>query len=365
MHGNGLVQISNRPRGENICPASEMVSPDALALVRFGLRAADDPRILNTIKVIDATLKMDHPSYGPVWYRYNRDGYGEQVDGKPFQFTGIGRPWPLLTGERGHYEVAAGNFSYAEKLLKTMENYANETGLFPEQVWDSDDVPELGLYYGKPTGAAMPLAWAHSEYIKLSRSIKAKKVFDMPVVVGKEGHNTVIFTGDLNQVVFAPYWNVPPGIMKNEILPAINRNPNYLAQHHMEWNGNYVRQKPGPWNALGKVKFLFPNNFHIYLHDTPAKGLFNQQKRAFSHGCIRIEDPQRMAEWVLRDQPEWTTERILQAMNGSEEKYVTVDRDIPVVIGYFTAWVSANGSLNFREDVYGHDAKLAQRLFER
>ncbi len=183
MHGNGLVQISNRPRGENICPASEMVSPDALALVRFGLRAADDPRILNTIKVIDATLKMDHPSYGPVWYRYNRDGYGEQVDGKPFQFTGIGRPWPLLTGERGHYEVAAGNFSYAEKLLKTMENYANETGLFPEQVWDSDDVPELGLYYGKPTGAAMPLAWAHSEYIKLSRSIKAKKVFDMPAQV--------------------------------------------------------------------------------------------------------------------------------------------------------------------------------------
>ena len=192
-----------------------------------------------------------------------------------------------------------------------------------------------------------------------------KPSFGMNIVVGTSQNRTVVFTGNLKHVVFAPYWNVPPGIMKNEILPAINRNPNYLAQHHMEWNGNYVRQKPGPWNALGKVKFLFPNNFHIYLHDTPAKGLFNQQKRAFSHGCIRIEDPQRMAEWVLRDQPEWTTERILQAMNGSEEKYVTVDRDIPVVIGYFTAWVSANGSLNFREDVYGHDAKLAQRLFER
>ncbi len=179
-HGNGLLTISNRPRGENICPASEMVSPDALALVRFGLRSADDPRILNTIKVIDATLKMDHPQYGPVWYRYNRDGYGETVDGKPFKFTGIGRPWPLLTGERGHYEVAAGNIANAEKLLKTFENYANETGLFPEQVWDSDDIPELGLFYGKPTGGAMPLAWAHSEYIKLCRSIKAKRVFDMP-----------------------------------------------------------------------------------------------------------------------------------------------------------------------------------------
>jgi glucoamylase len=178
-HGNGLVTIQNRPKGENICPASEMVSPDALALVRFGLRAADDPKILNTIKVIDATLKMDHP-LGPVWYRYNRDGYGEQVDGRPYNMTGIGRPWPLLTGERGHYEIAAGNIAGAEKLLKTLENYANETGLFPEQVWDQDDIPELGLFFGKPTGGAMPLAWAHSEYIKLCRSLKAKKIFDMP-----------------------------------------------------------------------------------------------------------------------------------------------------------------------------------------
>jgi glucoamylase len=179
VDGDGLLTISNRPRGENICPASEMVSPDALALVRYGLRAADDPRILNTIKVIDATLRMDHP-LGPVWYRYNRDGYGEQVDGKPFHFTGIGRPWPLLTGERGHYEVAAGNLANAEKLLRTLENYANETGMFPEQVWDSEDIPELGLYWGKPSGSAMPLAWAHAEYIKLARSIKNRRIFDMP-----------------------------------------------------------------------------------------------------------------------------------------------------------------------------------------
>lgn len=182
--GTDLLRISNRPVGENICPANEMVSPDALALVRYGLRAADDPRILNTIKVIDATLRMDHPS-GPVWYRYNRDGYGEQVDGSPFNWTGIGRPWPLLTGERGHYELAAGNYEYAAELLKTMENYSNETGLIPEQVWDSEDIPEKGLYLGKPSGAAMPLAWAHSEYVKLARSIKEKKIFDMPLQVEK------------------------------------------------------------------------------------------------------------------------------------------------------------------------------------
>jgi glucoamylase len=177
---NDLLTISNRPQGENICPANEMVSPDALALVRYGLRSASDPRILNTIKVIDATLKLDHP-LGPLWYRYNRDGYGEKVDGSPFNGTGIGRPWPLLTGERAHYEIAAGNYSEAEKLMQTMENYANETGLFPEQIWDSEDIPLNGLYLGKASGSAMPLVWAHSEYIKLCRSLKSKKIFDMPV----------------------------------------------------------------------------------------------------------------------------------------------------------------------------------------
>jgi glucoamylase len=177
--GTELVTISNRAKGENVCTANEMVSPDALALVRFGLRSADDPRILNTIKVIDSTLKFDN-ELGPVWYRYNGDGYGEHVNGDPFNGTGIGRPWPLLTGERAHYEIAAGNYSYAEELLKSFENYANETGLFPEQIWDSEDVPEKGLFTGKPSGAAMPLVWAHSEYIKLCRSLKAKSIFDMP-----------------------------------------------------------------------------------------------------------------------------------------------------------------------------------------
>lgn len=207
--GTDLLTISNRPKGENICPAHEMVSPDALALVRFGLRAADDPKILNTIKVIDATLKLDIPSSGPLWYRYNGDGYGEQVDGRPFNVTGIGRPWPLLTGERAHYEVAAGNFAYAEQLLQSMENFANETGLFPEQIWDAEDNPEYGLYFGKASGSAMPLVWAHSEYIKLCRSLKAKKIFDMPAqtraryLEKKTGSNIFIWSFN-NQFRYIP-----------------------------------------------------------------------------------------------------------------------------------------------------------------
>jgi glucoamylase len=157
-----------------------VISPDALSLVRFGLRAPDDPRILNTIKVVDAVLKAKLPQ-GPLWYRYNDDGYGEHADGAPFDGTGIGRPWPLLAGERAHYELAAGNVAGAEALLKTMEMSTNGSRLLPEQVWDSLDVPGRELLLGKPTGSACPLVWAHSEYIKLVRSLKDGKIFDQPL----------------------------------------------------------------------------------------------------------------------------------------------------------------------------------------
>ena len=136
----------------------------------------------------------------------------------------------------------------------------------------------------------------------------------------------------------------------------------------MEITGNeddlpVIRQRPGPGNALGKVKFLFPNSFNIYFHDTPAKSLFNKDKRAYSHGCIRLKEPEKMANYVLRDQPEWTPEKISEAMNSGEEKYVKVKKPIPVVVTYYTAWVDENGQLNFREDIYGHDAKLARKMF--
>lgn len=159
--------------------AEHLVSPDALALVRFGLRSADDSRILDTIKVIDALLKTDMPQ-GAIWHRYNGDGYGEHEDGSPFDGTGIGRAWPLLTGERAHYELAAGNRQEAEKLLTALENFANEGGLIPEQIWDVGDIPERELYFGRPSGSAMPLVWAHAEYVKLLRSLREGRVFDRP-----------------------------------------------------------------------------------------------------------------------------------------------------------------------------------------
>ncbi len=175
----GFVPIKNRPPGQSLEPSAFIVSPDALALVRFGLRAPDDPRILNTVRVIDALLKIETPS-GPAWHRYNDDGYGEHEDGSPFDGTGVGRAWPLLTGERAHYELAAGRREEAIRLLHTMEGFANKGGLLPEQVWDAADIPEQELFFGRPSGSAMPLVWAHAEYVKLVRSLKEGRVFDMP-----------------------------------------------------------------------------------------------------------------------------------------------------------------------------------------
>jgi glucoamylase len=175
----GFVPIKNRPPAELCQPATHIVSPDALALVRFGLRAADDPRIVDTVRVIDHLLKEETP-YGPAWHRYDDDGYGEHEDGSPFDGTGIGRAWPLLTGERAHYELAAGRRTEALRLLHALEAFANEGGLLPEQVWDSEDIPEKELHCGRPSGSAMPLVWAHAEYIKLRRSLRDGVIFDMP-----------------------------------------------------------------------------------------------------------------------------------------------------------------------------------------
>ena len=156
-----------------------MVSLDALAFVRFGLRAADDPRIVSTVKIVDATLKVDTPR-GPAWHRYQGDAYGEHPDGRPFDGTGVGRAWPLLTGERAHYELAAGRTEAAGELARAMETLAGETSLLPEQVWDSADIRARELFMGHPSGSAMPLVWAHAEYIKLCRSLRDGEIFDRP-----------------------------------------------------------------------------------------------------------------------------------------------------------------------------------------
>lgn len=194
------------------------------------------------------------------------------------------------------------------------------------------------------------------------------KVFDMNVVVGKDAHGTTMFSGNLNEIVFSPYWNLPPSIIRKEVLPAMEKNKHYLEEKHMEIKGTenglpVIRQLPGAQNALGKVKFLFPNSFNIYFHDTNEKELFKKDFRAYSHGCIRLEDPVKMAQYLLQDMPQWTPQRIDSAMNSGKEKFVELKKTVPVVITYYTAWVDENNTLQFRTDLYGHDAKLAARMF--
>jgi murein L,D-transpeptidase YcbB/YkuD len=196
-----------------------------------------------------------------------------------------------------------------------------------------------------------------------------KASFQTRVIVGRAlNTRTPVFVEQMEEVIFRPYWNVPPSIIRNEILPALARHPGYLRAHNMEVVSApgaplRVRQRPGPSNALGLVKFVFPNDDNVYMHATPAPALFGRPRRDLSHGCVRVEDPVGLAEWVLGDQPDWTRERILAAMNGPASSRVELPRPIRVILFYLTAVVTPeDGVIHFAEDIYGHDARLHQAL---
>jgi murein L,D-transpeptidase YcbB/YkuD len=209
----------------------------------------------------------------------------------------------------------------------------------------------------------------------------------MNVVVGRAdlGRQTPLFERDMRYVIFRPYWVIPPGILRQEILPAVRRDPEYLARHDMEiYSGSGdtgpalpttsdnlarvasgrlgIRRRPGPRNDLGLAKFIFPNDHNVYMHGTPATALFSRARRDFSHGCIRLEDPARFAVWTLRDPNEWSLERVRAAMEGTRSERVDLARPVPVTILYTTAVVSPEGVVSFYDDVYGHDARLERVL---
>lgn len=187
--------------------------------------------------------------------------------------------------------------------------------------------------------------------------------FDSPVVVGESMTKTVIFAGKMSYIVFSPYWNLPKTIIEKEVKPGMEANDNYLENHNMEWNDGHVRQKPGKNNSLGLVKFMFPNSNDIYFHDSPAKSLFKKENRAMSHGCVRVGKARELAITILKDDKNWTPEKIDAAMNAGNESICSLKNKIPVFIGYFTAWVDEQGEINFYEDIYERDERLAALLF--
>ncbi|OXG06157.1 murein L,D-transpeptidase YcbB/YkuD [Flavobacterium araucananum] len=177
------------------------------------------------------------------------------------------------------------------------------------------------------------------------------------VFVGAPLTKTTIFNGEIDRIVFSPYWTVPQSIVNNELKGKIAADKNYLAEKNMEIVNGQVRQKPGPDNSLGLVKFMFPNPDDIYLHDTPAKTLFDFEKRTFSHGCINVKMAKELAVAMLQDYPEWTPDKIDKAMEGKTENSFKLSKKVPIYITYFTSLVNANGEIGFFQDVYDRDSE--------
>jgi murein L,D-transpeptidase YcbB/YkuD len=295
------------------------------------------------------------------------------------------------------------NTIYQGALVNAVKSFQQRHGLTPDGSIDALTLAELNVPLSRRVRQMeltlerwrwLPEEYQHSPVVVNIPEFRLRAYDDqfkiavtMKVVVGKAygGHNTPIFMDKMRSVIFRPYWNVPPAIARAETIPSLERNPAYLTKENMEVVDNHenvissgavtyemlqearkgklsFRQRPGPKNSLGLIKFNFPNEYDVYMHDTPATELFSKSRRDFSHGCIRLEKPVDLALWVLRDNPEWDVDHILNAMNGTRTEEVMLAHPIPVLIVYGTVTVSEDDSVHFYEDIYKHDAALEQAL---
>jgi len=300
----------------------------------------------------------------------------------------------------GSVSVEEGSQTYSGEVVDGVKRFQTRHGLEaagklgPQTITElnrpmSDRVEQLRLMLERwrwlPHQFPEPPALVNiPEFVLRAYEAPGKPALIMPVVVGRAMRTqTPVLERDMKYVVFWPYWNVPPSILRGEIIPKIAKDPAYLQKNAFEvatYGGQVVtdsvvsedvlaqlragklmvRQKPGPKNALGLVKFIFPNDQNVYLHSTPAQSLFSQTRRDFSHGCIRVEDPQALATWVLRNNPGWTRERVEAAFKAQKEQQVNLTREIPVLIVYGTAIAKENGQVFFVEDIYGFDQALGK-----
>lgn len=282
----------------------------------------------------------------------------------------------FITGE---LKTNSGSNRYDDEMQDAVLAYQRRNGFIPDKVISPKHIKDMNVPVEERIKKIIVnmerCRWISPEFAKSKEYIvvnipsfsltlvrDGKNAFESPVVVGKNATKTVIFNGMLSYIVFSPYWNLPKSIIDKEVKPGMKKNRNYLEAHNMEWNGGQVRQKPGKNNSLGLVKFIFPNSNDIYMHDTPAKSLFEKESRAFSHGCIRVGRPRDLAVEVLRDDPNWTPARIDAAMHAGVESSYTLKEKIPVYIAYLTAWVDPQGNINFYEDIYDRDNTLAELL---
>lgn len=291
---------------------------------------------------------------------------------------------------------------YEGPLVDAVKNFQQRNGLTPDGRIDAPTLAELNVPLSRRVRQMeltlerwrwLPDEYQHSPIVVNVPEFRLRAYDDqfdiavtMKVVVGKAyGHNTPIFMAKMRSVIFRPYWNVPLSIAEAEVIPSLKRNPAYLTKENMEVVDSHenvvssetvtdemlrevregklsFRQRPGPTNSLGLIKFMFPNEYDVYMHDTPATELFSKSRRDFSHGCIRLEKPVDLAVWVLRNNPGWDMDRIRTAMNGTQTEEVTLAHPIFVLIVYGTVIVSEDGVVHFYDDIYGHDAALEQAL---
>lgn len=344
------MQLAKKDDGEQLPAVTKPIAP--------GDTYAGVPRLIRLLRLVgdlpaDATLPADTTVYqGPLVdaVKSSQRRYGRTADGRIIAQTVTDLNVPLSSRVR--------------EMQLTLERWR----------WLPVDI------HAAPIVANVP------EFRLRAYDENYKIALTMNVVVGKAyDHDTPVFRDTMQYVVFRPYWNVPYSIAKTEMLPRIAKDPNYLAQKgfavvdsrqnvvtdgavtpdvlaQLRTGKLFIRQNPGPKNSLGLVKFIFPNSYNIYMHDTPEQVFFSRSRRDFSHGCIRLERPADLAVWVLRDNPGWNMDRVRAAMNGSPNNQVNLTRPIPVLIVYATVIITEDGLVHFYDDIYGHDARLEKVL---
>lgn len=356
--------------------------------------------------------KYSYASFSPLHPEYSRlktalaayrkiqaSGGWPKITASPELRTG--EATPVIPALRRRLGLSGGTDSvYTEEVFNAVKQFQNDQGLKPDGTLGNETVRIMNIPVEQrvkqiilnmerwrwiPKSFEPDYLLVNIPEYKLHVFEKSKLKMSMNVIVGKTLNSTPIFSDKMETVVLSPYWNVPVSIIEKELAPKIAGNPSYLDRLDMEvvntkgeqispssinWgsvnasNWKYIlRRRPGPKNDLGDVKFIFPNTNDIYLHDTPHDELFSQAKRGFSHGCVRVEKPIELAEYLLRDSGNWSRSQILSTISERKEKHVKLKEVLPVYLVYFTAWADDNGQIHFRDDIYGHDKTLAQQYF--